>query len=265
MANVELSTITDVFIPLAQKAANSGVASLDSSGDVPDGQIAAAIARVSDVNTALALKAPLASPTFTGTPAAPTAAGGTNTTQIATTAFVTTAVGTGGGLTLLDTQTASASASLDFTTGITSTYDVYLLQLSNIVPATDGADLYLRYSTDGGSSYLATNYNYAFRSYFADAFDGEANSTSATHILIGGSLGNGTGEHWNADVWLHNLPSALYKTARFDGYGYISNPLAGAAFGMGIYGTTSAVNALRLIMSAGNITSGVARLYGIKK
>lgn len=40
---------------------------------------------------ALALKAPLASPTFTGTPLAPTATAGTNTTQIATTAFVTTA------------------------------------------------------------------------------------------------------------------------------------------------------------------------------
>lgn len=38
--------------------------------------------------TALDLKANLASPTFTGTPAAPTAAPGTNTTQIATTAFV---------------------------------------------------------------------------------------------------------------------------------------------------------------------------------
>jgi len=35
-------------------------------------------------------KANLASPTFTGTPAAPTAGSGTNTTQIATTAFVTT-------------------------------------------------------------------------------------------------------------------------------------------------------------------------------
>lgn len=33
-------------------------------------------------------KAPLASPTFTGTPKAPTAAAGTNTTQVATTAFV---------------------------------------------------------------------------------------------------------------------------------------------------------------------------------
>ena len=40
------------------------------------------------MTNALALKAPLSSPTFTGTPAAPTAAAGTNTTQVATTAFV---------------------------------------------------------------------------------------------------------------------------------------------------------------------------------
>lgn len=40
----------------------------------------------------LSAYAPLASPTFTGTPAAPTASGGTNTTQIATTAFVQSAI-----------------------------------------------------------------------------------------------------------------------------------------------------------------------------
>lgn len=39
------------------------------------------------VTNSLAAKAPLASPAFTGTPTAPTAAAGTNTTQIATTAF----------------------------------------------------------------------------------------------------------------------------------------------------------------------------------
>ena len=44
------------------------------------------------VDGGLDLKAPLASPTFTGTPAAPTATSGTATTQIATTAFVSTAV-----------------------------------------------------------------------------------------------------------------------------------------------------------------------------
>jgi hypothetical protein len=43
-------------------------------------------------------KAGLASPTFTGTPLAPTATPGTNTTQIATTAFVTAAVVAAGGV-----------------------------------------------------------------------------------------------------------------------------------------------------------------------
>lgn len=47
--------------------------------------------------TALDLKANLASPTLTGTPAAPTPTAGDNTTKIATTAYVTTAVAAGGG------------------------------------------------------------------------------------------------------------------------------------------------------------------------
>ena len=45
----------------------------------------------SEIDSSLALKAPLASPSLTGTPTAPTAADGTNTTQIATTAFVQSA------------------------------------------------------------------------------------------------------------------------------------------------------------------------------
>ena len=49
------------------------------------------IATTAFVTAGLNLKANLASPTFTGTPAAPTASAGTSTTQLATTAFVTTA------------------------------------------------------------------------------------------------------------------------------------------------------------------------------
>ena len=49
------------------------------------------------ITTSLGLKAPLASPALTGVPTAPTAASGTNTTQVATTAFVTAAVAAGGG------------------------------------------------------------------------------------------------------------------------------------------------------------------------
>ena len=51
------------------------------------GKTGAVTLAVADVSGA----APLASPTFTGTPAAPTASAGTSTTQLATTAFVTTA------------------------------------------------------------------------------------------------------------------------------------------------------------------------------
>ena len=61
-------------------------------------------ADVTSLTADLAAKAPLASPELTGTPTAPTAAEATNTTQIATTAFVKTAV---------DNVIASAPGALD--------------------------------------------------------------------------------------------------------------------------------------------------------
>lgn len=54
--------------------------------------VSASLDTLAEIETALGLKAALASPTLTGVPAAPTAASGTNTTQIATTAFVKTEI-----------------------------------------------------------------------------------------------------------------------------------------------------------------------------
>jgi len=66
----------------------------------------------SNIQTQLDTKAPTASPTFTGVPAAPTAIAGTNTTQIATTAFVETAITNliGGAPLALDTLNELAAA-----------------------------------------------------------------------------------------------------------------------------------------------------------
>jgi len=61
------------------------------------------------VTNSLATKAPLASPTLSGTPTAPTAASSSNSTQIATTAFVQTAVA--GTVNLTDFSVTSNSAS----------------------------------------------------------------------------------------------------------------------------------------------------------
>lgn len=61
-------------------------------GKVTYGNIAISESQVTNLTTHLGQKAPLASPALTGTPTAPTAAAGTNTTQIATTAWVNTAI-----------------------------------------------------------------------------------------------------------------------------------------------------------------------------
>lgn len=71
--------------------------------------------------TALNLKANLASPSFTGTPSAPTATAGNNTTQLATTAFVTAAVAGGGGVTLATVTQARSTTDTAHALGVLST------------------------------------------------------------------------------------------------------------------------------------------------
>jgi hypothetical protein len=96
-----LATNSDNLFP-TEKAVKTYVDAIAASAGVADASTTAAgkIQLAGDLSgtataptvPSLALKAPLASPTFTGEPVAPTATSGTNTTQVATTAFVTAAV-----------------------------------------------------------------------------------------------------------------------------------------------------------------------------
>ena len=87
---------TTAFVATAVSAAAPADGSITSAkiadGTIVDADVSASAAiaqsKISGLTSAIANGAPLASPTFTGTPAAPTAAAGTNTTQLATTAFV---------------------------------------------------------------------------------------------------------------------------------------------------------------------------------
>ena len=110
------ATASSTYAPLASPTF-TGTVTLPTgtvtSGMILDGTIldadinaSAAIAqsKISGLSTSLGLKADLASPALTGTPTAPTATAGTNTTQVATTAFVKTAV---------DNVIASAPGALD--------------------------------------------------------------------------------------------------------------------------------------------------------
>ncbi|WP_252397436.1 phage tail protein [Escherichia coli] len=103
---------TTAFVQAALTALISGApATLDTLKE-----IAAAINNdpnfSTTINNALALKAPLSSPALTGTPTAPTAAQSVNNTQIATTAFVKSAIAAmvGSAPAALDTLNELASA-----------------------------------------------------------------------------------------------------------------------------------------------------------
>ena len=84
-----------------KKDAGTLVGPLGAAGSSSWGTITGTLSNQTDLQSeldgkadtsALSAKADLAGPTFTGVPAAPTAAGGTSTTQIATTAFVQAAI-----------------------------------------------------------------------------------------------------------------------------------------------------------------------------
>jgi hypothetical protein len=69
-------------------ALNSDVSTIDGQITSLNASIASINANLASINAQLPFLAPIANPGFTGVPTAPTAAGGTNSAQIATTAFV---------------------------------------------------------------------------------------------------------------------------------------------------------------------------------
>ena len=93
---------TTAYNGVYKKAGAFGEGSWGRIGDLPSGAVEAA--QLAELEDAVALRALSASPELTGTPTAPTAAPGTNTTQIATTAFIKAA---------LDALVAAAPGTLD--------------------------------------------------------------------------------------------------------------------------------------------------------
>ncbi len=106
------------------------------------GGITGTLSSQTDLVAALDAKAALASPTFTGTPAAPTASGGTNTTQLATTAFVQAAIAAildsaPGTLDTLNELAAALGDDPAFATTIATSLGEKLVKASNLADLTN--------------------------------------------------------------------------------------------------------------------------------
>ena len=181
-----------------------------------------------------------------------------------------------GKMTLLQTQTASSSASISFSSNIDSTYPIYLFKFINIHPATDGAEFTINFSTDSGS-----NYNVAKTTTFFVAYNAESESSSGLTYIDSLDIAQGTGvanifynvgnendESASGTLHLFNPSSTTFVKhfmSTFNVYNNSGSNGNSVQVDVAGYGnTTSAIDGVQFAMSSGNIDSGTIKLYGIK-
>ena len=178
----------------------------------------------------------------------------------------------GGGMTLISEQTASSSATIDFTSGIDSTYDSYVFKFYDIHPSGNNTEFDVLFSSNGGSSYGLTKTTTAFYALHNEADSVTAftystgtdlaQSTSAKNLMV--NVGDGNDESGAGTMQLFN-PSSTTFVKHFIANVNIYDEGAQTVnrYTAGYVNTISAINAVRFQMSSGNIDSGVIKLYGI--
>jgi hypothetical protein len=169
------------------------------------------------------------------------------------------------GWVLIQTQTASSSTTLTFTTGISSTYNIYVLQWQNAVASSAAGRLELTVSTNGGSSYITTGY-VTGRHTFPYNSATITNTTLTDAFYRSEPISSTAGAGDSGTAFLYNLPTTAYKHCVVDA-ALLQNSGTYAWVHSVSYNTTSgsAVNALQIGISAGNISTGTFSLYGIAK
>jgi hypothetical protein len=181
-----------------------------------------------------------------------------------------------GSLTHISTATASASASIEFTSGIDSTYKEYVFYLVNIHPSTDGVYFQFNFSTDGGSNYNVTKTTTYFQaSQREDAsltnLDYRTNadlaqSTSDQRLAEADTLSSDSSDSLSGFLHLYNPSSTTFVkhfTARTMFRSQATPPFCIDGFISGYGNTTSSIDAVKFVMASGNIDSGQILLFGV--
>jgi hypothetical protein len=168
----------------------------------------------------------------------------------------------GGSLVLLSTVTASAASTVVLT-GIDSTYDNYVLLGANITASTS-SDISMQISSDGGGSYITSNYGGAFGYRNGSNFNIDSRiNNSSFNISYSATLQTTSTGALKIDLFAPSSSSrklflSSFFTINSSGPVYASNALWAS------YNGTDTYNTLKFFPTAGTF-SGVFSLYGIKK
>ena len=178
-----------------------------------------------------------------------------------------------GKMTLLQTQTASSSASISFTSNIDSTYPIYLFKFINMHPSADGKMFQVNFSSDSGSNYNVTKTSTSFR-----GFHNEADSSASLQYTDGFDLIQETGfqtistpvgsdndQSVSGELYLFSPSSTTFVKHFIAVSNGCQNGDASSNIYTGGYGnTTSTIDAVQFKFLTDNMDSGTIKLYGIK-
>jgi hypothetical protein len=183
-----------------------------------------------------------------------------------------------GALVLLESHTASASATLDFTTRnaagqsgatIQADYDHYVIVIHRIVPATTNVDLLFRVSNDGGSSFISSGYFYAGHHWTSAANFQNGATGQAQMPLSGSGTGIKNDSGWGVCGRLELMAAGTSQHSRL--FGQINFVRDSDSIMQGVnhsglaVSTSPGIDAFRFYFSSGNIASGTIRIYGVSK
>lgn len=174
-------------------------------------------------------------------------------------------------LVLIETKTISSGTSaVEFTSGISSTYDLYQFHMIDIDTSAD-CNIQLDCSTNGGSSYITASneYDHAVRGYNANNDFGTNPQTSTSQIIITYSNAQSddqTAHPFNAIINMSAHANSSARTVFWGNFGLVHTNTGYSASGYfgGSARTPASHNAIRFQCSAGSFDSGKIKLYGVK-
>ena len=170
---------------------------------------------------------------------------------------------------LLSTATASSSASIEFTSGIDNTYDIYKWEYINIHPSTQ-ANFQFNLSSDGGNNYNVTKTTTNF-----SAFQNEAGSSTSLGyrdtVDLAQSSANQMVAQLNTDnddnacgsLFLFSPASTTFVKHFISVSADSTSTFSQQRYVAGYANTTSAINAIKFVAASGNLDSGTIKMYGI--
>ena len=188
-------------------------------------------------------------------------------TLLATDGDGSSLTGVGGGAwTYISSATASTSSTLSFTS--LSTAKVYVVVLAEVQGSAPNSTLWMRTSTDGGSSYDsgATDYGYHVMKMntWSSAYSGDFSNSGAAQMVVGVEVGSDSGEHRSGFIYIFNpSDTTQYTSIKTDLTGTQDNGYSAMSIGVGCRNAITDVDAIQFLMNTGTIKTGTFHLFSI--